>query len=576
LRSLEVFYFKNLPASRWSLNPKPFRGKFIFTGQIERSAKMKIRSLAMASVFVLSLVSAHAQFASSVIDYHPGTGFAAGFTNTSAALGAPASGSSVSPFSPPYAKTQLVSIGTNGWITLRFDTPIIKNPSNPFGVDFSIFGNTFFAITNGNYSGGGITSGSIGGNNTGATTVQVSADGTNWFTLNPALAPTADNIFPTDGLGDPRVPVNPALTANSFAGLGLTGIRALYAGSAGGTGYDLAWAQDTNGNYLDLPIARYVRVNVLSNKSEIDAVAAVRGTLPVLADDFYTDPLANGWQVFGNTNLFHWNATNQNIEVTWDSTNVNSYLYHPLGTVLTRDDNFSIAFDLQLSDAEASGYGFELAVGLLNLSEATSTNFDRSTGYNSPNLVEFDYFPDAGYGATVWPLFVDTNSNFNYNGSSDYVIYAPTPGDWYHVVMTYTAASQTMVTTMTNFEQTSGITIVDPLNSSFSDFRVDTLSISSYRDDGFGDSILAHGTVDNFVVSLPPPPVQNITGNFSGGQWRAQFNSRSNWLYTLQRTADFQTWTDAASTTATGTNVLIVDPNPPVDKGFYRIKAERP
>ena len=28
------------------------------------------------------------------------------------------------------------------------------------------------------------------------------------------------------------------------------------------------------------------------------------------------------------------------------------------------------------------------------------------------------------------------------------------PGDWYHIVMTYTASNQTMVTTMTNFEQT--------------------------------------------------------------------------------------------------------------------------
>src|SRR3954467_10606928 len=106
---------------------------------------MKIRSLALASLFVLSVASVRAQFASSVVDYNRGTGFAAGFTNASAALGAPSPGTSVTPFSPPFARSQLISIGTNGSLTLQFDPPILNNPSNPFGLDFLIFGNTFFS-----------------------------------------------------------------------------------------------------------------------------------------------------------------------------------------------------------------------------------------------------------------------------------------------------------------------------------------------------------------------------------------------------------------------------------------------
>jgi hypothetical protein len=533
----------------------------------------KIRSLAIASVFVLSVVSVRAQFATAVIDYNSGTGFAAGYTNASAALGAPASGTSVSPLSPPFSKTQLVSIGTNGCLTLRLDSPIVRNPSNPFGVDFSIFGNTFFAITNGNYSGGGITDGSIGGNNTGATSIQVSADGTNWFTLNPVLTPTADNIFPTDGLGDPRVPVDPALTAKNFAGLGLTGIRALYNGAAGGTGYALAWAQDTNGNFVDLPIARYVRVNVLSNKSEIDAVAAVRGTLPVFAEDFYANPLANGWQVFGNANLFHWNPTNQNIEVTWDSTNVNSYLYHPLGTVLTRDDAFSLSFDLQVSDVVAFNYGQELSVSLFNLAAATNASFNRANG-NAKNLFEFDYFPDTGYGNSMDATLIDTNIGYTYFYFA-YDNQTLQPGVTYQITLTHAAGT----TNLTGQVFTNGVLFSSLPNISagpITDFRLDTVGITCFQDDGYGDSVLAHGTVDNFIVSLPPPPVQNITGKFAGGQWQAQFNCRSNWLYTLQRTTNFQTWTDAASTTATGTNVWLTDPNSTVDKAFYRIRADRP
>jgi hypothetical protein len=313
-------------------------------------------------------------------------------------------------------------------------------------------------------------------------------------------------------------------------------------------------------------------------------MAASTGKAITLAENFATNPLQDGWRIFGDTNLFQWDSTNQNLDVTWDSSQCNSYFYHPLGTILTRNDDFSLAFDLQLNEAEASGYGFELAIGFLNLAEATNTDFQRSTGYNSPDLVEFDYFPDVGYGPTVWPVLVDTDSDFNWNGPSDYAIYAPNLGDWYHIVMTYTASSQAMVTTMTDLDQTSGVTIIDPLSLAgseyylpFTDLRVDTLSISSYQDDGYGNSIYAQGVVGNFVVTLPPPPIQNLTGAFSNGVWRAQFCSQSNWLYTLQRTSDFQCWTNACAVTpGNGTNLFLQDTNPPADKAFYRVSACRP
>jgi hypothetical protein len=193
----------------------------------------------------------------------------------------------------------------------------------------------------------------------------------------------------------------------------------------------------------------------------------------------------------------------------------------------------------------------------------------------------------VGYGPTVWPVFADTNSTFNWNGPSDYAIYAPIIGDWYHIVMTYTASNLTMVTTMTNFEETSGITIVDPLNLTntefsssgdpFSDYRVDTFSISSYQDDGFGDSIYAQGVVDNVAITLPPPPVRNLAGSFTNGVWQAEFCSQANWTYVLQRTGDFQSWTNVSPpTVATGTNLFLQDTNPPPGQAFYRVSASRP
>jgi hypothetical protein len=302
-----------------------------------------------------------------------------------------------------------------------------------------------------------------------------------------------------------------------------------------------------------------------------------------IAENFSANPLQNGWQIFGNTNLFHWDSTNHNLAVTWDSSQTNSYFYHPLGAILTRNDDFSMAFDLKLDDVEAGGYGFELAIGFLNLAEATSTNFNRSTGANSPDLVEFTYFPATAYfDSTVWPLFADTNSDFNWSGASDYAIYAPTPGDWHHIVMTYTASNQTLVTTMTNFEQTSGVTIIDPLdltnpNYPFTDFRVDAISINSYQDDGWGDSIYAQGVMGHFVVTLTPPPIQNLTGAFSNGIWQVQFSSQNDWLYTLERTDDFQSWTAVSPATPGNANSLFLqDIFQPADKAFYRVRAERP
>src|ERR1700722_12750230 len=206
--------------------------------------KCKFWGVALAGAFVVPTV-ARAQFADAVTSYNPGTGFAAGFTNANAAGGAPALGSAVTPFAPPFSKTQIVSIGAGGEITMQFNTPILNNPADPYGINFSLFANSFFVSSGGNVS--GLFSHAV------SATVQVSQDGLTWSTLNPALAPAPGQLFPTDGAGNPQIPVNPSLSLNNFTGDNLTGIRSLYAGSAGGTGYDLAWAEDGGGNSVNLP-----------------------------------------------------------------------------------------------------------------------------------------------------------------------------------------------------------------------------------------------------------------------------------------------------------------------------------
>ena len=237
---------------------------------------VRVSALALASLFVVSTLNA--QYADSVIAYSPGSGVNPTFTDPTRALGAPTTFigyQNADPFNPPFLNSDLVSVGAGGSLTMQFSAPIPNDATHAFGLDFIIFGNSGFIITNGDFSGGGITDGSLFANNTGTTRVSVSADNLIYYTLNPAFAPAVDGLFPTDASGNFLLPVNPSLSGNDFAGKDLNGIRALYSGSGGGTGYDISWAQDGLGNSVFLPSISFVRVDVLSGKSEVDALAIV-------------------------------------------------------------------------------------------------------------------------------------------------------------------------------------------------------------------------------------------------------------------------------------------------------------
>jgi hypothetical protein len=306
-------------------------------------------------------------------------------------------------------------------------------------------------------------------------------------------------------------------------------------------------------------------------------VAASVGGAATVTEDFSADPLQNGWQIFGDTNLFQWDSTNQNLAVTWDSSQTNSYFYKPLGTILAKSDDFSLSFDLQLNDIAWSGSP-ELSVGLFHFSDAINPVFSRPAA-NTPNLFEFDYFPDNGVGQpTIAATLTDTNVNSTHK-KDFYFVYDNQPldnGVVYHVVLTH-AAGQSAISgeVFANGELYSSLPRV--FAGPITNFLIDTISISSYQNSG--NSLLAHGTVDNIVVMLPPPPIQKFSGIFSSDVWQAQFISQSNWLYTLQRSADLQSWNDisaAISIAGNGTNLFLTDNNPAPDKSFYRVRADRP
>ena len=244
----------------------------------------KVCLAVMGMAWTIGAQLAFASFADRVVGYQAGTNSAVGYNNPASALGEPsrvtpgASGGPVDPFNPPFLPAQLVSIGKGGFLTVAFENPIWDAPGNPFGRDFIIFGNNGFTITNGDFSGGGVTDGStFTFDPPGSSRVWVSEDGSLYYELVPpdGVMATVDGLYPTDGSGDFQRPTDPALTGADFAGLDLAGLRVRYGGSAGGTSFDLAWARTATGQNAGLGAVRYVRVEVSSGKVEVDGLAVV-------------------------------------------------------------------------------------------------------------------------------------------------------------------------------------------------------------------------------------------------------------------------------------------------------------
>jgi hypothetical protein len=300
-------------------------------------------------------------------------------------------------------------------------------------------------------------------------------------------------------------------------------------------------------------------------------------------ENFSTDPSAR-WKTFGDTSLFRWNSTNQDFEVTWNSSRSNSYFYLPVGTVIARQDDFTLSFDLRLSDiaigtSSNKPYTFQIAIGFLNFTNATATNFFRGAGQSSfgpRNLVTFDYFPDSGFGATFAPTVVTTNNRIYFSDNHPLEM---TVGDLFHITMT--ASNQVLKTTVT--KNGAAFSPIKDLALTNFDFRCDALAIMSFSDavqvgsPQFWGSVLAHGTLDNIVATAPDPPVQNLSGARSNGTWRAQFLSRTNWSYVLERTGDFASWTNASATNSGTAGVITLhDTNAISSRSFYRVKALRP
>ena len=531
------------------------------------------------------------QFAAEVVSYKSGVGFAtdwstgAGYTNKDAIVGPPARetpgkwGGPITPFSPPYLIGQILSIGEGGEVTLKFGKPIRDESINPFGLDFLVFGGAGFTITNGDFGGGGggITDGTLFGQADGETRVSVSADGDAWFVLDPKRAPAFDAYHPTDGSGDFGLPVNPALAKGDFAAGGLAMFTELYDGSGGGTGYDLGWAVDAAGKAVALGQVRFVRLEVLSGKAEIDAVSDVRPRTDNLdwhIENFSANPLANGWAAHGDESLFEWDAEGGALAVTWDSEKPNSNFHRSLGLTLTEADTFAFAFDIALDEVKAGHldgqpYTFELALGLINSKSAKADGFSRGTGSDSPNLVEWDYFPDTGFGATISPTIVSAKSQFAAGFTFPAALSA---GKQYSVRMEYDPDERALKTFMLENGKVWKTIKTVALADDFVGFVVDAFSISSYTVKGSESSLLASGSVDNLAIGVGRSKPRIVNTRLADGQWTARSFGYGTADYLLERSADLRGWQPVRNgVREDGFYLRLIDENPSLGDGFYRL-----
>ncbi|MCA9276137.1 MAG: hypothetical protein KDA29_08930 [Phycisphaerales bacterium] len=231
-------------------------------------------------------------FATSVLSYDPGTNATAGYTNANTALGSAERFTGegvfpggVTPFNPAFGNDELVSIGSGGHLTLGFDATITNDASHLYGIDLIIFSNSGFVDTSWSDADPSNDGSGVVGSNPfvfgagGEATIQVSQNGTDWFTASI----TALDLFPTLGYSDYTsttpgdhgsiesdfsLAMDPNLTVDDLANLSFAELVAFYDGSGGGIGIDIASS--------GLDSASYVRfLNNSGEAFEIDAVAVV-------------------------------------------------------------------------------------------------------------------------------------------------------------------------------------------------------------------------------------------------------------------------------------------------------------
>ena len=126
------------------------------------------------------------------------------------------------------------------------------------------------------------------------------------------------------------------------------------------------------------------------SRLDLDAVSIASPSDPEryvsFVEDFSLDPVSEGsWKIHGDPSLFQYNEAEGRLDITWDSSEDNSFFYHPLNQTLNKDQSFSLSFTLQVDQLEIGvdpekKSTFPIALGLMELEKGLRPNYFRGSG----------------------------------------------------------------------------------------------------------------------------------------------------------------------------------------------------
>ncbi len=271
--------------------------------------------------------------------------------------------------------------------------------------------------------------------------------------------------------------------------------------------------------------------------------------------DSYPSPAnpESGWMLQGDADIFMESAGAGEARFFWNTELPNSSVYFPLGTTLDHRSNFEFSVTMELTSMDIdfipeSFYGFQISMGFHESASIQDSSFRRGTGTDSPNLVEWNFFPDTGFGATVSPVITDSQSAFF--ASFNFPVDIPLNEE---VIITGSYDGQLMEFRSTLITSGSGPVEMDPVklpeSDEFQGFAVDAFGLTSYADfDGNGqleasarivavDLSWRRRTDNNSIAS----PV-DLTANPDGISAVMPAGGPESGTIRLWNTADFEKW----------------------------------
>lgn len=243
-----------------------------------------------------------------------------------------------------------------------------------------------------------------------------------------------------------------------------------------------------------------------------------------------------------------------------------------LKAILAADSQLYVVVGLTFG-TYVQGIGYNLAgdggsgIRSANVTNFFTTNFvtnatvsvDAATPLNSGDL----YW--SGYYGPNWEVWTETGGAGGFLNSPD----RGTNAYWTSTDPLYASSGFHGQWELAQF----GLDGLALTNGSWVGFSVAAAAYDSDLSAPYNAHKRAPAAPDASITTL----IKNFSGQFSGGEWQAKFSSRSHWLYALERTADLQNWSLVTNGfSGNGTNLILTDAAPPLDKSFYRVRAEQP